>query len=661
MAYERRNTALARLTSTGAIRARQRWVQETFWKLAGGAPERTPLNVRTLGSFERKGYRSEQIVYESRPAFVIPANLYIPAAGKPPFAGVLFQMGHSLNGKAAEPYQKCCQGMARLGYVVLAFDPMGQGERTYYPKPGGVLTRLGSADTEHTLPGRQLLLSGDTATRLQVWDAVRSMDVLAAHPLVDPKRLATTGQSGGGTLTMLLAAVDDRLAAAAVSCGNTENFACGGFNPPGSTDDAEQNLLASGELGFDRWDLLYPLAPKPLLILASARDFFGTYSPRYLASGREEFGKLKRIYEQLGAAERIEWGETPAPHALSYYLRTRIYAFFDRWLQGKTNVELAEPPVQVEEDQTLWVGKTGNVVRDFGSKTPLELARSATPPKPATPPRPTDLERILARDRNTSALAVEVSRVPSEGCDLAALEVACAPGVVAPGWLFVPHRKDPSKPLLLVVEPSGRTAQWAEGRLYHALAGLGVTVCAIDVRGTGDLAPEAGRGNPRHAISHASDEAYAWASLMLGKPLAGQRVTDLIAWARALRAFPETRQKRIVLAASGHLAVPALFAAALEPEISMAFLSSGLASFRDLLETEEYVQPTANFLPGVLNVLDLPDAAAMAAPRTVRLMRPMGGDGKPADPARVRSLYSGSTNVVVMADAGWDAETLGSL
>ena len=222
------------------------------------------------------------------------------------YPGVLFQMGHSTNGKAYDVYQKCCQGLARLGYVVLAFDPMGQGERTYYPGPVAWRTRLpGTADDEHTVPGKQMLLVGDSSARLQTWDAVRSLDYLASLPMVDPQRLASTGQSGGGTNTMLLAAVDDRLAAAAVACPNTENIAVANFNPPGATDDAEQNFPGAGPLGFDRWDLLYPLAPKPLLVLPSARDFFGTYSPNYISSGSEEFGKLKKIYEVMGYPERL--------------------------------------------------------------------------------------------------------------------------------------------------------------------------------------------------------------------------------------------------------------------------------------------------------------------------------------------------------------------
>ena len=92
---------------------------------------------------------------------------------------------------------------------------------------------------------------------------------------------------------MMLAATDPRLAAAVVSSGNTENVACANFNAPGSTDDAEQDFINSGPAGFDRWDLLWPTAPKPLLILVSTHDFYGTYSPRYLDNGREEYLKLR--------------------------------------------------------------------------------------------------------------------------------------------------------------------------------------------------------------------------------------------------------------------------------------------------------------------------------------------------------------------------------
>ena len=243
-AYRLRNAEIARLTTPAAIRERQRWVTQTFWKLKGGMPERTPLNARTMGSFEREGYRAGEGRLR-KPARLshFREPLHTGHADRPPFPGVLVQMGHTTDGKAG--YQRICQWLARFGYLVLGFDPMGQGERTYYPGRTPYRSRLG-ADEEHTRPCRQMLLKGDTSMRLQTWDAVRSLDYLAAHPLVDPKRLASTGQSGGGTNTMLLAAVDDRLAAAAVSCGNTENIVCADFNPPGSTDDGEQNVVRGG-------------------------------------------------------------------------------------------------------------------------------------------------------------------------------------------------------------------------------------------------------------------------------------------------------------------------------------------------------------------------------------------------------------------------------
>jgi cephalosporin-C deacetylase-like acetyl esterase len=481
---------------------------------------------------------------------------------------------------------------------------------------------------------------------LQVWDAVRSLDVLAAHPLVDPKRLASTGQSGGGTLTMLLAAVDDRLAAAAVSCGNTENFAGAGFDPPGSTDDAEQDFIASGAVGFDRWDLLYPMAAKPLLIAASARDFFGTYSPQYLASGRDEYKKLESVYGVMGAKERIEWVETPAPHALAHFLRTRIYGWFERWLKDGAGGEIAEPPVAPERDETLWVGRTGNAVRDFGSKTPLRLARERMA---SLGPGRTDavrLRQLLGLDAAHEGTAAELGRVPSEACELVAIEVPTAPKVMAPAWLFVPRKIDASKPAMLIVEPRGRSARWGEGALYHQLAAAGVVVCAADIRGIGDLWPEVARGNPHYTIPHATEEAYAWAGLILGKPLVGQRVTDLLAFVRAFGSMEATRGRRIVLAATGHLTIPALFASALDRRIERTYLEGGLVTYRSLLDVEEYEQPTANFLPGVLEVCDLPDVAALAAPRRIVAA---GG----VDPA-----YARIPNVELRPESRWDFESL---
>jgi dienelactone hydrolase len=648
-AYRFRNSELAKLTTAAAIHERQRWVTETFWKLVGGIPERTPLNARTVGSFEREGYRLEKIVYESQPNFHVSANLYIPTTGRPPFPGVLFQMGHTLDGKAG--YQRCCQWLARFGYLVLGFDPMGQGERTYYPGRTPYRSRLG-ADEEHTRPGRQMLLKGDTSTRLQTWDAVRSLDYLASHPLVDSGRLASTGQSGGGTNTMLLAAVDGRLAAAAVSCGNTENIACANFNPPGSTDDGEQNLVASGPVGFDRWDLLYPLAPKPLLILASDKDFFGTYSPNYISSGTEEFEKLKRVYERLGYSDRIAWFGTPLPHGLAYDMRLQIYNWFGRWLKGETKTIEEEPPTTLEPESAIFVAASGSVVQSFHSETPFSMNRKRVVAKSPAP-----LDHLLNLDRPPKVPAATLSRASYRNAGIEAVEFVAAPGVWIPAWLFLPKQADASKPVVVLLEPSGRTS-WHEGEMCDRLAAEGCAVCAPDLRGIGDLTPEFGRAAARNAREHANDESYAWSSLVLGKPLAGQRVTDLLAVVQGLCSRPDLNGRRLVLAARGTPAVPALFAAALEPAIDGLYLAGGLVSFQSIVETEDYNHPFGNFVPNLLLHTDLPELAASMAPRRVVLAGAVDGAGRKMAPEEVRKQYAGSANIEVFPDALWDPASI---
>ena len=589
-AYEQRNAALSACATADQFRRRQRWARDTFTRLTGldQQKERTPLRVETQGGFERPGYRVEKIRYESRPGFFVSANLYLPQSGSAPYPGVLFQCGHSTIGKAADVYQYCCQGLAQLGFVVLSFDPMGQGERRWYP-------HLPSADDEHNQAGRQLILAGETATSMQTWDAIRSLDVLESHPLVDKKRLASTGNSGGGTTTMFLAAVDDRLAAAVASCPISENYACANFQAPGSVDDAEQDFLLAGPEGFDRWDLFYPLAPKPLKIVVSAKDFFGTYSPRYLESGREEFAKLQRAYQALGRPSHLDWYETPVPHGLSHDLRMQVYGWFRQHLQGISQPLAEEPAVRAETEADLRVGLPADAL------TPQRIARQIAPPAKAAPKA--DLEKLLAFEKPIARMTAKGSVRSRGGIQIEACEIESAAGVFLPMWRFVPAQPKSSPPLVLV-QPGGRNAQWAEGALCQNLALKGRTVLAPDLRGIGDL-------RPRGYV----DETYAWASQMLGRPLLGQRVTDLVAVMR-------TAGAAVDLAASGAMVVPAIFAAAMEPaRIRHLHLNGGLPSFRSILDSPEYTEPFANFLFDILRHTDLPELLAAIANRGVRVQR----------------------------------------
>jgi cephalosporin-C deacetylase-like acetyl esterase len=649
-AYARRNARIARLTTPAAIRDYQAWARRTFRQIAGALPERTPLNLRTVGSFDRERYRVEKVVYESRPGLFVTANLYLPKTPQPPRPGVLFQMGHTSTGKSAPLYQRCCQGLVQLGYVVLAFDPIGQGERTNYPQPNGWLTRLSSVTQEHTVPGRQMLLTGETATGAMVWDAMRSLDVLAAHPQVDPRRLASTGQSGGGTLTMILAAIDERLAAAAVCSGNSENFAVAPFLAPGSTDDAEQDLIGSAPHAYDRWDMLWTMAPKPLLVGVSAHDYFDTYSPMYDRSGREEYQKLSRAYAALGAAGNLRYWEEPLPHALSYPMRLAVYNWFERHLNHSDRTIQDEPPTNPESDETLWCGASGNTIRDFSGKTPFALTRERARGI-ATPDAPADLRQLLGMDPPPAPPSLEIRATARfRNCDVQAVEVNSAKHVWAPAWLFLPKRSWTR--LLLLVDANGRNRSWHEDELYDQLAAAGIAVCAADVRGAGDLEPQFASGAAGYVRSHSGEDNYAWASLILGRSLLGQRTADLVALSGALAgAYPRAL---ITLAARDRMTPPALCAAALEPRIAKVYLARHLASWRSVVETENYIVPLANLALDALRVTDLPEIARSIAPRTVMVAGAIDAAGRilPRDSVPYAEYRQ---------NPAWDFETLSQL
>jgi len=453
---------------------------------------------------------------------------------------------------------------------------------------------------------------------------------------------------------MLLSAVDDRVAAAVVCSGNTENIACANFIPPGSTDDAEQDFLGSGPVGFDRWDTMYPFAPKPLLISVSDKDFFGTYSPAYISNGWEEFQKLQRVYQTLGHGDRLKWVDTPLPHGLEYDTRLEVYSWFGQWLKGQDQRVEQEPPTAPEPDKTLWVAASGNVVRTFGGLTPFAMNKARVVEK-----SPADLRVLLGVPVGSEPSMTVLRRVPSREVDVEAIEVASAPKVWAPAWLFVPRGRANNKPVVLILEAAGRNYRWHDGALYQSLAVRGYPVCAADVRGVGDLAPEFGGGDPGYTRAHQNEENYAWASLILGRPLLGQRVADILALTAGLRKHPAAAGRHLVVAARGKMTVPAIFAAALDENISELYLAGGLISFRSIVETENHDHSFANFVPSMLRHTDLPEVVQSLATRPVTLAGSVDAGGSAMANAAVRRIYAGG-HVTVRDKGDWSIDALSS-
>jgi hypothetical protein len=328
-------------------------------------------------------------------------------------------------------------------------------------------------------------------------------------------------------------------------------------------------------------------------------------------------------------------------------MRMQIYNWFGRWLKGDKAPVETEPPTAPEREQVLFVSASGSVTQSFDGETPFSLNRKKTVVKSPAP-----LDRLLALDNPPSAPALSVSRASYRNTRIEVLEFAAAPNVWIPAWLFLPKNAEALKSVAVLLDPAGRTA-WHENEIYDRLASEGCAVCAPDLRGTGDVAPEFGRHAARNAREHANEEMWAWSSLILGKPLVGQRVTDTLAIVRGLRSRGDLAGKRLIVAARGALTVPALFTAALEPAVDGVYLAGGLVSFQSVADSEDYKHPLSNFVPNLLLHTDLPEIAASMAPRRVILGGTVDGAGRTLAPDDVRKHYS-AAHVEVLPNAPWE-------
>lgn len=651
-ARDRRKRIINAISTRQQVFERQKTVVAELWKMLGGPLDRTPLNPRVIGTVERQGYRIERLTFESRPRLFVTANLYVPSGtGRRP--AILGPLGHSTNGKAWPSYQRLFSNLARKGYVVLAYDPFGQGERIEYPGSRPGQSALGGGTSEHEYAGRRLILLGANFGLFRAWDGIRGIDYLLTRAEVDPDRIGCCGQSGGGTLTQFLAALDTRIRVAVVSMGNTENLAQADVEPPGSADDAEQNIVPALARGIDRADLLYAFAPKPLLMGITLHDAGHTYSPEYVSSSLDLLDEYKRAYGLLGAGDRVSLQATTVSHGYVYEMRRATYAWFNRWFEMK-NVDDDETSQAVELETTLYVTPSGFVTTSFGGETALSLTRQMADEIHT----PSSLSADEVRSRIRTVLGVDESRsAPVTSRVLATIK---KPGYLAeqfeftsdreirtPGWLLTPDNAGPSTPTLLYVADAAAWSSVAEDAFADRLCAKGgCRVAVIDVRGRGECAlgyPPRGRF---YFPGRIPDEAYlTWFTLMLGRPLLGGQIYDALRALDYLRSRPDVGAS-LSLVGDGSHGVIALYAAALDARVRGVALRQTITDYRSLATAERYTQPFGIYAFGVLREFDLPDVARAAGPRPVLLLNPVTARGEAAGQAAV-DLYKGVANATV--------------
>ena len=589
------------------IAAYQKRLRKKLLEVIGGLPERTPLEPQTVGVVSRPGYRVEKIIYQSQPKHYVTALLFLPDPEKfkLPRPGVLMQCGHNPVGKSKPEYQGMAALLALNGMVSLVFDPIDQGERGQYLGRGGWPGLRGT--TGHTMIGMGCVALGRNTARYMIWDAMRAVDYLQSRPEVDPHRIGCTGNSGGGTQTSYLMALDDRIAAAAPCCYLTSLPKLLATVGP---QDAEQNLFGQLAFGLDHADWIMLWAPSPVLIAAVTRDAFdigGTW---------DSFRCAKRLYTRLGFAERVDLVEDDGKHGLSLSLREGVARWMARWLLDENRV-IVEPQINLLTEQE-WSCVANNKamtlpearsVYDLNEDYENELAKRRAKAW-ATGDRETLLREVrrIAGIRRLSELPEpqieSLGSVARNGYQIEKLLIKPEEGISLPALWFLPEKTQPNG-VVLYVHQKGKAADAGPGGPIEQLVQAGQCVLAVDLRGTGQT-------QAKLSTSYYSNEYQdAYMAYLLGRSYVGMRAEDVLVCARyAAGRFSDGPEASVRLIAVGNVGVPALHAAALEPNLFQhVALWRSLVSWSNVVHNRLNKSLTTHLVHGALVHYDLPDLA----------------------------------------------------
>ncbi len=350
--------------------ARKKDIRERILLASGlfPLPTKTPLNAVIHGRVERDDYTVDRVFFESFPGHFVTGNLYRPR--NPPqngrMPGILSPHGHWPDGRfmdngpgtektnqqlaigaerwesgARSPLHARCVQLARMGCAVFFYDMLGYADSIQISehRSGRRPDLNGRESGTYGLYSPMADLRLESNFGLQTWNSIRALDFLLSIPGVDSTRVGITGESGGGTQTLMLAAIDDRLTVA-FPCVMTSTAMQGGC----TCENACYLRINQGNI-----DIAAAFAPKPMGMTA-ANDWTKELETK-------GFPDLKMVWTKLGKPENVmATFNTHWQHNYNHVSRTTMYGFMNRHFK----LGLSEPVLEREfvvptkEEITVW-------------------------------------------------------------------------------------------------------------------------------------------------------------------------------------------------------------------------------------------------------------------------------------------------------------------
>jgi dienelactone hydrolase len=639
-------------------------------------PTSTPLRPVIHGKRAEDGYTIEKVFFEALPGFFVTGSLYRPTGKEGRKPGVLCPHGHFPGGRfqdvgraevrrqiaqGAERFedegrsfmQSRCVQLVRMGCVVFHYDMIGYADSVQLP-----LDRIHQFSRDR-IKSKQSSPSGfysaaaesrlHNVLGLHTYQSIRALDFLISLPDVDPKRIAVTGASGGGTQTFFLCALDDRplVSVPVVIVSTTRQGGCTCENICGlrtSTSNLEFTALH---------------APKPLLLI-SADDATRTMPER-------GFPDLRRHFAVLGAEGNVAHAALlHFPHNYNAVSRTAMYHFLNKHLRLGIEEPILEAPYRRLTAEELSVWDEQHPRPPGGPDFERQLLRwlDEDAQRQLTALRPRDAGSLQRyREIVGGALDVLVRSGPSE-VSWQARQTTKRDGYQEVLGLLryrsvEGHQAELPVVQLIPVTSAARTVVWVDGNgkvgLYQAdgslkaavrkLLEVGCTVLGADLLYQGEFLAD---GKPRtRGRWLAGEEAFAGWTYCYNLPPFAQRVHDILALS-ALARTQQPRPKEIALLGLNG-AGPLAAVAVAQARDAFTRAAVDLAGFRFSRLTDVY---DINFLPGAVKYGGLPGLLALAAPTELGV-----ADGDDAELDLVRGAYEAagkSNRLTHLSGAGKD-------